>query len=298
VPVRSYIHDADYGRVGDFLVDIYRPDRVLRAWLQPRWEYMHFHTMSIGLPFDRIGIAEDGGRILGVVHFEHHPAFNYLQLRPGAEHVAGALLDWADGHLGGESRSFGRKVLGLYVNDFDANLEHLVAERGYSLSERFAEDQALLVLDSPLPELAIPGGYRLTSLADDNDLRKINRVLWRGFDHEGPAPEQEIEGRAMAQRAPNFRKDLTTVAVAPNGDYAAFAGMWVVPQNRVAYVEPVATDPSYRRLGLGSAVVLESIRRAAAAGAQVVWVGSGLEFYRSMGFTVQNQSRLWIKPLD
>ena len=87
------------------------------------------------------------------------------------------------------------------------------------------------------------------------------------------------------------------VATAPNGDYATFAGMWTVPENKVAYVEPVATDPRYRRMGLGRAAVLESIRRVAAEGVEVVWVGSDQQFYLDMGFAVQCRSSLWVKTI-
>jgi predicted N-acetyltransferase YhbS len=297
--VRSYDHAGDYERINRFLIEIYQPGEVLRAWLQPRWEYMHFHTLIEGLPLDRIGIAEDGdGRILGVVHFEHHPAFNYLQIRPRHEHLYGELLDYAETHLGGESKTFGRRVLGFYVNDFDQRLESIVQRRGYQKQDDFAEEQSRYLIDGPVPSPPLPDGFRLKSLADDNDFHKINRVLWRGFDHEGPPPDEEVAGRQQAQRAPNFRRDLTIVAVTPNGDYGSFAGMWAVSENKVCYVEPVATDPSYRRMGLGRAAVLESIRRAASEGAEVAWVGSGQEFYLAMGFTIQNTANLWVKPLD
>ncbi len=74
--------------------------------------------------------------------------------------------------------------------------------------------------------------------------------------------------------------------------------MWVVPENKVAYVEPVATDPDYRRMGLGRAAVLESLRRAAEFGAEVAWVGSGQEFYKAMGFETMFKFDVWVKFLD
>jgi predicted N-acetyltransferase YhbS len=119
--------------------------------------------------------------------------------------------------------------------------------------------------------------------------------LWRGFDHPGPPPEEEIEGRKYAQEAPNFRHDLTIVAVAPNGDYVSFCGIWYVPENKLTYVEPVATDPDYRRMGLGTAVVLEGIRRTVPLGSEVAWVGSDQAFYEAIGFTQSYQADAWIK---
>ena len=253
--------------------------------------------MSDGLPFERCGIAEDDGQIVGFIHFEDNPAFNYLQIRPGHERATDSLLDWAHSNLGGEPVAFGRRVLGLYVSNYDSYLEQRVAERGYEPQPDIVEEHARYVIDKPIEVAQLPDGFRLQSLSDDNDFERINRVLWRGFDHPGPPPEDEIEGRKRAQQAPNFRKDLTIVAVAPNGDYAAFAGMWTVPDNDVAYLEPVATDPTYRRKGLGTAIVQESLRRVSDEVIRIVWVGSGLVFYQDMGFSIQNRSRLWIKSL-
>lgn len=53
------------------------------------------------------------------------------------------------------------------------------------------------------------------------------------------------------QSAPSFRKDLNVVVEAPDGSFVAYCGMWLEPVHAIAYVEPVATDPDYRRMGLG-----------------------------------------------
>lgn len=97
---------------------------------------------------------------------------------------------------------------------------------------------------------------------------------------------------------PKGRRDLKIAAVAPNGDFAAFCGMFYEPQGRFAMVEPVATDPTYRRLGLGKAAVLEGIRRCTALGATVAYVGSDQQFYRSIGFTNVYNSECWLRYFD
>ncbi len=259
---------------------------------------MHFHPFILGLPLDTIGIAEANGEIVGVAHFEASPAFVYFQIKPDWDDVGPQLLDYAEERFGGWSRSLEHNVIGLYIDEMRPNLAALAAQRGYEIHRDLGEQHARLGLDHPIPEAPLPPGFRLQSLAEDNDLDKVSRVLWRGFNHKGPRPIHDIEGRRMAHRAPNFRADLTIVAVADNGDFVSFGGMWVVPENRVAYVEPVATDPDFRRMGLGRAVVEESLRRAAADGAEVAWVGSGQEFYAAMGFTIVFQTNLWIRYLD
>jgi len=142
----------------------------------------------------------------------------------------------------------------------------------------------------------LPEGFRLKSLADDNDLRKIHRVLWRGFNHEGE-PDEDLEGRRKMQSGPNFRHDLTIVVEAPDGNFVSFCGMWYEKTNRIAYVEPVATDPDYRRMGLGKAAVWEGIRRCGAEGATVAYVGSDQEFYHAIDFNTLHYRNCWTKCL-
>jgi len=97
------------------------------------------------------------------------------------------------------------------------------------------------------------------------------------------------------QSGPHFRHDLSIVVKAPNGEYASYAGLWYEPENHTACVEPVATDPDYRRLGLGRAAVLEGIRRCAAEGAEIAFVGSEQPFYSAIGFHPIVRHLRWTK---
>jgi ribosomal protein S18 acetylase RimI-like enzyme len=71
--------------------------------------------------------------------------------------------------------------------------------------------------------------------------------------------------------------------------------MWFQPDHHYAYVEPVATDPDYRRMGLGKAAVLEGIRRCGALGATVTYVGNELPIYQAIGFRKVYVSECWVK---
>jgi GNAT superfamily N-acetyltransferase len=299
IPIRSYNHEQDFERVSQFLIESYRPGDVVSPWLQARWEYMHYHPFILKLDRTKIGLVEDRGKVVGVCTFESNQGEIYPLVHPDYRELRFQLVEYAEQtNFSGISRSTGRLFRVVYIEEFDRELEEFVKERGFEKWAHFDSYSSMLSLEKPIPECTLPEGFRLQSLADENDLEKVNRVMWRGFDHPGPPPEEELEGRAFMQSAPNFRKDLTIVAVAPDGNYASFSGMWHIKANKVAYVEPVATDPDYRRMGLGKAAVLESIRRAAAEGAVVAWVGADLEFYLAMGFEKKCRSFPWAKFLD
>ncbi len=291
---RQYHSPDDFYRVGDFLIANFQPGNRDGNWLQPTWEYMHSHPFLDETSLDKIRIWEDSGEIMAVVHYESRLGEVFFEIHPGYTQLKPAMLEYAEKHLYGETETGGRYVR-AFVNEFDLELEELVKSRGYEMTEQYTRPVSQFVIPQSFPLIDLPEGFHLKSLADDNDLKKIHRVLWRGFDHAGEPPVDGIEDRKKMQSTPNFRKDLTIVIEAPTGNFASFCGTWYEPINEIAYVEPVATDPDFRRMGLGRAAVLEGIRRAGALGATVAFVGSDLYFYKAIGFTKNFDSNCWIK---
>jgi predicted N-acetyltransferase YhbS len=297
--IRPYQHETDFDRISQFLNQNYLPGDVFTPWLQPRWEYLHYHPSILSLDRTLFGVAEEKGTIRGIVHFESSHAEVFIQTHPDDSPLKEVLLNYAErNNFQSLSNSTGRMIRSVYVNDFDHEFESIIASRGYEKWVDFVEENSRYLLDDDIPTAKLPSGFAIQSLEDENDLHKINRVLWRGFNHEGPPPEEEFEGRFFGQKAPNFRKDLTMVAVAPDESFVSYCGMWYVPQHQLAYLEPLATDPDFRRIGLGKAVVYESLRRVKALGAKIVWVGSGQEFYKAIGFQQMFSVYPWVKFID
>ncbi len=281
VAARRYDHRTDYRRVGQFLVRTYRTAGNHINWLQPRWEYMHYHPFIREVELDRIGVWEADGEIVAVVHPEHGMGTVYFEVDPAHAALKEEMLRHAEEHLA--DTAGGARSLRLYINDWDEEFQRFVLREGYARGEGY-EEMLRFVIPDPFPAILLPPGFRMRSLADDNDLRKVHRVLWRGFNHEGEPPPAGIEDRKFMQSAPNFRKDLNIVIEAPGGQFVSYCGLWFEPIRRIAYVEPVATDPDFRRMGLGEAAVLEGVRRCGTEGATVAYVGAGIRFYLSIGF--------------
>lgn len=296
VHLRGFLPE-DVERVGEFLIEHYQAHNRDGNWLRPAWDYMHSHPNLDESALGRIGVWEDRDRIVAVAHYEHHLGEAYFQLHPDYRQLKSMMMDHAEANLFAFTED-GRKHLSLYINDFDSEFEALAQMRGYRVEPGRARALAELTLKNLASSVEIPGGFSIKSLADENDLEKINQVLWRGFNHEGKAPAEGIADRKKMQSSPHFREDLTIVVTEPGGEYVSFCGMWYEPVNRYAYVEPMATDPDYRKLGLGRAALLEGIRRCRALGAEAAYVGSNQAFYRRIGFSSVFSSRPWQKAFE
>jgi len=296
VTLRQFAGGSDYAAVTEFLAGLYQPQNCDGNWLWPIWEYAYTHPMFDETSTDRIALWEDAGRIVALATYESLLGEAFFSTSPDHAHLKPEMLAYAEDHLSAPGKD-GRRRLRAFVNDFDLPFEQAVLDRGYVKDPDSHRPMSQFVIPSPFPEIGLPDGFHLQGLADDNDLRKWDRCLHRGFNHPGEPPEDGIEGRKRMQSGPHYRKDIAIVAVAPSGDFVSFCGMWFDPANRLGYVEPVATDPDYRRRGLGRACVLEGIRRCGELGATVAYVGTDKPFYLSFGFRKLYTSNCWLKQL-
>ena len=293
--VRQYDHARDYEAVNRFLVRTYSTEGPHRNWLQPRWEYMHFHPLIDEASLPRIGVWEEDGEMVALVHHEHRVGEAYFEVAPGRANLKPAMLDYALEHLVG--RDDEGRYLVAYVDDRDSEFRAAARERGFGRVERGAEPMTELLLDRPPGSAELPSGFRVTDLQQDDDILKVHRLMHRGFDHPGEPDPADLPGRRKMQSAPNFRRDLAVAVAAPEGGFVSCCWMWYEPVNRFGYVEPVCTDPDYRKLGLGRVAVVEGVRRCANLGATRAYVGSTLPIYRSVGFKQVYIQHRWVKRL-
>ena len=296
---RSYRYPDDFEAVGGFLGRSF-PGTPHGNWHPTRWEYMHFHPLlddrGLREELGRCGLWEDNDQIVGAVHFEDRMGVVFVQVDPRYSSLKTEMLIHAEEQLSGEFE-IGTAVH-VYIDEADDAFQSAAVSRGFEkMDAKHSEVTSHLEIPAAFPEIRVPEGFLLKSLADDFDVRKVHRVMHRGFDHDGEPNEDELDDRRRKLSAPSLRRDLAIVAEAPDGNFVSFSGTWMDCDNRVCCVEPVATDPDYRRMGLGTAVVLEGIRRCAAEGAKVAYVGSDQDFYKSMGFTECRVHSLWRKVL-
>ena len=72
VTFRNYTGVDDYQRISEFLMAHHRPSNADGNWLEPEWEYMHFHPNLDSSSLAKIGVWEADGKIVAVVHYESH----------------------------------------------------------------------------------------------------------------------------------------------------------------------------------------------------------------------------------
>lgn len=288
VQFRKYKMFSDFQIVSDFYAENYK----LGYWYitQPAFEYAHTHDMFNHVSSHRFGIWEDvnNGNILATVCFEMDLGECLMCIKEGFEYLREDILRYAESEL---PRTIdGKYQLDVWSANKEIDAEFLI-ENGYSMMQ--SEPTLIYKYENGFKDVKLPEGFTLISLEDENDIEKIDRCLHYGFHSDEPYRDR-IDGRLYSQTGPNFQKKLTTIVKAPNGEYACYAGMWVDFVNEYAYLEPLATVPKYRRMGIATATLMEAMRKTVSFGAKYCYGGSR-EFYRSIGFEKIGSVETWRK---
>jgi GNAT superfamily N-acetyltransferase len=293
---RAYQDDtrlgADYHRLRAFLIEADNTNYAFGRW---DWMITHSYLDATGLP--KIGLWEDGGKLVAAATYDCALGKAYLLTLPGWEALKAEMLQYAPA-LAKEG------AVSVLILDGDARMQDMAARHGFRPTTDKESEAVYPIGDPANIRYTLPEGFSIVSMADRYDPYQYLKVLWKGFDHEadgeGPFTPAEADGPLGAAefRRPNVDLSLKIAVVAPNGDFAAYCGMWQDPGTPNALVEPVATDPAYRKMGLGRAAVLEAVRRCAHKGAKRAWVGSRQQFYYSIGFRPWTTSTFWEKKLS
>ena len=316
--LRKYRPEPDFLRIRDLLVETYQAFEKPLNWRLERWNYARYFVAPMlgvyqhaepseadslkAIRFWEEAIAvweNDRGDIAGVANIEHpvtwHPDFGefFLQRRPGYDLLLGEMLDYAEANLADREKN----LVFISVYDHDAPLQAQLEQRGYRQDAERPGYDSVFVIGDDLPESRLPDGYRIQSMADENDIEARREIFGRAFNHTDPAEWPSAFAYRELQRAPDYRADLDLSVISPDGTYAACCLVWLDAQNRMGILEPVGTYPDFMRMGLGREVVLEGVRRAAALDAERVWAGSGQPFYRALGFQPELTSYRWTKEL-
>ena len=301
---RPYQTEEDYWCIREFLREVsLHNNRRDFSWSLLRWDYWRWHVNENIFHMkleDVVTLWELNGQIVAMLNpdsdneafFQIHPAYQSEVSMP-------EMLDVAEAKLP-KTRDNGKKELIVWVNAADDSTKGLFTERGYVRSKYKAEHMRRRFFSDPVPDSAPKSGYTVRALGDEDELPARSWLSWKAFHPDEPDDKyQGWEWYKNVQRVPLYRRDLDIVAVAEDGELAAFCTVWFDDVTRTAVFEPVGTHPNHQKRGLGKAVMTEGLRRAERLGATLATVSSYGEaahaLYESMGFTEFDLLEPWIK---
>ena len=291
VRFRNYTQQAgitdDYYKVRAFLVKLGYSE-----FVYARWDWMATHSYLDKSAVGKIGLWEDNGMLVGIATFDTILGNAYCLAFPDYSYLKKDMVIYSKSNLRGE------KGFGIVIPDTDLLFQDIAAELGF-IATPDKENDSVFYIDKTSTSYTLPSGFRITSMKDTYDRYKYRSVLWKGFNHElkgegelkySIETDKEVDNEMVR---PFVDLNLKIAVVNKEGDFVSYCGMWYEPETGFAIIEPVATDPAYRKAGLGKAAVLEGMKRVGQLGAKIAFVGSHQQFYYSIGLRPYATSTVW-----
>ena len=234
----------------------------------------------------------DGDMPVGFVFYENPVSLIFFIQRPGYESLAEEMIAYADAHMPGKTEE---RDFTLFPGQ--TALITAVEKRGYFLDH--TEDDWIMDFSRGALDYPLPPGFRFVP-QEEADAVKMTRCTWKGFGSEEDAPfaDWDAEDPGTPWNVQKSYRNILGCMMAPpphstyrhnviiadeSGEYACFSGMWWVPENRLAYMEPLCTVPEYRHRGLAAAALSRHYQTLKPLGAE--WMtGGGNEFYHKIGY--------------
>lgn len=234
----------------------------------------------------------DGNLPVAFVFYEQPVSSLYFVLRPGYEALAGEMIEYAENAY----PKFEEPQEFVLVSGQKALIE-AAEKRGYHIAWEqpdFIFDFRKGKLEYPLPD-----GYHFID-PENSDPLKLARCLWDGFNRSeygeftgweipekkgGVSPHelyQNVLGAAISP-SPHATYRYNVIIADENEDYVCFSGMWWVPENRLAYMEPLCTVPEHQHKGLAAAALSRHDSVLRPLGAEIM-TGGGNDFYKKIGY--------------
>ncbi len=294
IDFNNYPNDPEFGRtfaeVRDFLSRINERSLASVDFPWGRWEW------AFSLPFlpvkrlTKMGIWSHGGKIVALTSYESTAWDVYYAIDPDYAFLKEQVLE----HI--HRKMQGPEGVRVPIPDNDREAK-MIAEKIGFVPGKAKEYNAVIDIDDQFV-CELPRGFSTTNLEERFDLCEYNRILHRGFNHPGPETNsyENIASRLKSLSGPDVILKLNTAVVSPERHFVSYCGIWYKPGTKYALVEPVATDPEYRQMGLGKAAVLSALAKCGQLGAAKAFVGSRQDFYYHIGFMPYSESTFWEYP--
>jgi mycothiol synthase len=150
---------------------------------------------------------------------------------------------------------------------------HVLEKHGF-MANKVRSLQYSHSLNEPMIEYPLPSGFSIRCVkgkAEVEQLVDLHRAAF-GTNH------MTIEYRLAMMSTMQYIQEMDLVVMTPNDELAAFCVCgFDDPNKKIGYTDPIGTHPSYRRFGLGKALISAGLIALKNAGANTVRLGTSSE---------------------
>ena len=293
---RVYENEADLERMIALLVAIRAPDRISD---HPSIVDIHELTadaqvrVNTRLWFD----ADDQLVAFCIVDRFHNLLFELLS-NLYASPIISQIIDWGITCL---ARSSANRLYSNSRGDDKKRLEFL--KKHDFREEPWRTLRLSRLLNEPIATPELPLGFQIRGVKGTHEVEALVQLHHAAFGTDNMA----IESRLAMMSVPDYVPDLDLVAVAPDGQLAAFCMCSINYQENaysgqlVGYTDPVGTHPDFQRLGLGRALLQTGCHLLKQQGMKIAILGTSSanlpmqQLAQTVGYRIESEKLRFAK---
>jgi len=291
----DYTHsEAEFEEMRDLLTRSYIVSRKPLNWrlaVAENWNYGSRYLEPLDFFTSRVHLwRNDAGELAGFI-IRGNRMF-HLQVDYEVRYLEDTMINWAECNWAGD-----KAQIETMAYDWDIERQTRLTQRGFENLGPI-EDVRIYDLAKSYPDILLPAGFRITSLAEHGQYPErieLENSIWGAS-----LDEAWFRGKSSA---PSYSLDWDLIAISPDGKQAAQSLVWLYPRNQMAEIDPVGTHPDYRKKGLARALVIESFKRMRDNGIRLAYIASETEdpivshLYSSLQPIETHQGYRWLKHL-
>lgn len=286
---RPYRHPDDLQSVIDLILACRAEERI------DPWPPVHDIRTRLGIDdAARLWIDDDKRPVAFAMIWEGNVFLYFALPRASDETLEVQAITWATARARASAEQHGeRAVLCVPVCDDDPYRAALLTRAGLRCEEWYMIRMRRW-LHLPIADPVVPTGFVLRPAAGESEAPVLVDLHHTAF----ATASETVAERVVWMRSPAYDPRLDLVAVAPNGELAAFCRGSICIEENVrlgfasAWIDVIGVHPAYRRRGLGRALLLLALRNMRDMGLNraLLSVGSwnmpAQHLFESCGFAV------------
>ena len=264
------------------------------------WEWLRNAPCLEEFDLDKFKMWKENGEVVCIAR----PASPWLgeaviDNRCSSEETIKDIIQFVEDNMSKKQEN--QNYMFLVVLDQKGDFDELLQKEGY---EKLSIDTGTLQynLEKEIEKVTLEEGFRIHPLSEVFDFDQLSKLIWLGFHYQGDIPKINDEVKLSIKHAwLNYNRDICSVILDKNGDYASFCGFWYDETTQTAYLEPMVTLEQYRNKGLGKAAVFHSLRILQKYGCKKAFVDpddAPYQYYIKIGFERFEYARYYQKTFE
>ncbi len=261
------------------------------------WEWLRNAPCLDEFPFEKFKLWKEKGQVVCAVRpMSPWPGEAVIDNRCTTEETLYEIIRFVEDNLSASEEN--QKHIFLVMLDREDSLDQILHKEGY---EQLKIDTGTLQFDlqKEISQPILENGFSIHPLSEVFDFDQLSKICWLGFHYEGGIPKIEDEVKLSIKHAwLNYDRDICSVILDKNGEYASFCGFWYDKVTQTAYLEPMVTLDQYQNRGLGKAVVFHSLKILQHLGCKRAFVDpdeEAYQYYVKIGFKPFEYARFYQK---